>query len=323
MAIVKDLLIERLEKDIDREIKVALLASKGGRLRKYTDFYPVNGATKVIYIGTEGNYSETLPNLMGAAADTITGLSGGVNKYELSPKPIYSYEQFPYEDTKQILEVNQDTWFVKNLTRALEIAEDIKIIKEVEAADAAGLIPALNTYTASGTLTITDAKVIEKFKAMLAYAATLNDGEKTEAKANAVAVMNAQDWGLIILRNDTGHIFSSEEYRQVAGLNGNGTVMSYVCGCRLETFTTYRRAYGDAGVTRNYIVNPGTTWIISSGAIATCAWDNSVRSEVQHMMANGDKTTIVVSKSFGAKVIQPEGIFKLSYTAKPINQEDA
>jgi hypothetical protein len=300
-------------KEINREIIPLINASNGGILRKYCDWKVIKGESRVITKGSAANYSRTAPNLYGPGADAIDGLGGQTSTYEVSPRYIYGWEVLTQEQLNIMGSITGDEWFMQGLVKALEIGEDIEIVEAIERADT--LLPTENVYS-NVAAAIFDSSNIEMFKKYCAYASGRWNNTKTVSKARAVVLMHAVDWSSVIERNDAGNIFSNSDYSQVTGVNG--IIMNMICGCALELFYDLDRPYGDAG--RTALIPKGTVRIITSGNILGASWESSVRTEALSSMLNGDTTKIVVSKSVGAKLVEPAAAFKLSFKVVNLNQ---
>lgn len=304
----------RLEKEFDRAILPALDASVGGTLRKYCDTKVIDGESLVETYGTGGNYTSTRPNLYGATGVDQYGLAGGTRSWEVTPKYVYSYEILTAEEMRG-LTITTDSWFITNMIQALEIGEDIEIVKALEEVDA--FLPAANKIV-DETKPIYHPEQIMKLKATLVYANSRFKGVRQKANSGAFMLINALDWAKVVLENRNGGIFASSEYAQVTGLDG--ITYTTVCGVVLETCDKYDKKYGDGenggAAGRDYLVNPGTARICVMNNIKFVSWENDTLREVKESLLNGHTLAMEVAKSMGAKVKDTKGVWLFKFKAE-------
>lgn len=298
----------QLEKDFDRSIRPMLDASVGGRFRQHCDFEVISGESKVWTYGTPGNYETGAPNMY---KDEVVGTAGGTRTMEITPHPLYGYEILTYEERQSLDEgrIDENTWFMKSLVESLEIGEDIEIIKAMESVE--NKLPLLNKM-GDVTKPLYHPKNLRAFKAALVYARGRFKGKKSKGDYGAWAVMHHLDWAKIELLAGGEAIFADKDYQHMTGIDGQS--ITTVCGVAIETVETLDRAYGDEKKKRNYLVEPGTVWICTLDNIKLVSWENSARSAVKEDLLNGDRLSMVVSKSIGAKVKNINGLWK--FTAK-------
>ena len=297
----------QLEKDFDRTIKPMLQASVGGRFRQHCDFEVIQGESKVMTFGTPGNYERNAPNMY--VSPKPKGTAGGTRTFEISPHPLYGHETLNYEQRQSLMAnggINEKTWFMTTLVEALEIGEDIEIVKAME--DAEPLLPAINKV-GDVSLPLYHPKNLRMFKAALVYARGRFKGKKVKGDYGAWCIIHHLDWSKIELLAGGEAIFADKDYQHMTGING--MTFTTVCGVAIEEVEDLDRNYGE-GSGRNYYVKPGTMWICTLDNIKVVSWEGSVRSSSKEDLLNEDTFAMVVSKSVGARVINPLGLWKFS-----------
>lgn len=299
----------QLEKDFDKIIKPMLEASQGGIFRQYCDFETIEGESKVETNGTPGNYEDTAPNVY---ATKPKGTAGGTRTWEVAPHFIYGHEILgPYEKVslKQKGGISENSWFMTSLISALEIGEDIEIIKALE--DSEKLLPTANKL-GDVSKPLYHPQNLKQFKALLVYARSRFKGKKVKGDFGAWAIIHALDWSKIELLEGDQAIFADKDYAHMTGIDNQN--ITTVCGVAIEEVDDLDRNYGSDGG-RNYYVKSGTIWVCVLDNIKLVAWEDSVRSKSEDNLLNEDTFAMVVSKSMGAKVKNPKGVWKFS--AKP------
>lgn len=298
----------QLEKDFDRVIKPMLGASEGGIFRYYTDYETIDGESKVETEGTPGNYESDAPNLY--ASPKPKGTAGGARTWEVTPHFIYGHEvlnAYQKASLKMKGGITESSWFMTSLISALEIGEDIEIIKAMETAEP--LLPAANKL-GDVTKPLYHSQNLKQFKALLVYASRRFRGKKVKGDFGAWCVINALDWSKIELLSEGEAIFASKDYNHMTGINNQN--ITSVCGVAIEEVVDLDREYGPEGGTRNYYVKPGTIWVCVLDNIKLVSWEDQIRSASKDDLLNEDTFAMVVSKSLGARVKNPMGLWKFS-----------
>lgn len=305
-----------LEKSFDTYIRPELKASKGGRLRKYTDWEVIEGESRVTKTGGQGNYTSTAPNLYGSTdLNKFNGaMSGKIRATELTPEFRYGYEVLTSEQKMALggkFKGNEEIF--RKLREALEIAEDIEIVTAIESADSR--LPVENVV-GDNTLPIHDAKNIELFKSLLIIADSMYSGTESEMGVGAFMLIDTVDWGKILPYNKNGAIFSSNDYQHLTGVDGRR--VSTVFGVAIEKCNPFEHPMGDNN--RTTLVEKGTARICTYKNIIGASWEDSIRSESLDSLMNGDTFSASVAKSMGAKVLDPAGCWKFQFKHEAINE---
>lgn len=308
-----------IKKEIDRTLIPILNTHLGSRLIKYVNMQTIEADARSVVRVTPANFVINAPDLL---RTDPAGMGGTQKSFEISPTSVYSFEIITYEQMRQIGTINTETWFIKSLSESIDISKDIMIIRAIEEHDSD--VKLSDRYwdgTGKGTNGyIFEEENIEKFKQFLVYAATRYVHPSQARNAKAVCCIHRLDWSSILLRNDFGNIFSSNEYIQVTDVNG--IMHDRLCGCALEVFDDLPRDYGDPAfpaLMRNYIIKSGQVRIFANGNIEGAQWEGSTRTEVTESIANLDSTRIIVAKSMGFKVIEPIGLYLMDFTQRPLN----
>lgn len=300
-------------KDFDAAIQPELLALTGGTFRQYCNHRNIKGATRVLTIGSGGNYTSKTPYLVGKTGANTKGYGGSTRTIEVAPEPLYSWETLTWE---QIMEldgrITNETFFVKDLANALNIGEDIKIVEALERADA--LMPATNKVGDSSK-PIYEKKNMELFKKLMVVANSKFKGKRLVAPYGAWCLIHNLDWASIMLRNGNGAIFASSDFVHMTGVTG--LTVTTVCGVAMEIVDDLDKGYGDTN--RTYYVQPGTIRFCLRENIISCSWEDSVTSSSQYNMADGDRFIFTCKKSFGARVKDPNGVWKFSCKSEALN----
>lgn len=308
-----------IEKDFDREIRPRLDASKGNRLRKYTDWREIKGESRVLTRHTGGNYSTKAPYLYGSqdlTASKDANMTRQLMNMEIVPKFIYGWEILTSEQ-KQALQgrITGTEWFMDAIVKAMEIGEDIEIVKAIEEMD--DFLPAMNKM-GDASLPLYHPKNIELFKKLLVYASGKFNGVSTEANVGAFMLIHSLDWASIVLRNGEGHIFASSDFSHMTDVRGIKTPT--VCGVAIEQFDELDKPYGAEGSQRDYIVKQGKIRIAVNKNIAGASWTNSIKVDSKDDLLNGDVFMMAVRKSIGAKAIDPKGFWIFSCKTEALNE---
>lgn len=297
----------RLEKEWDKTIVPMLDASEGGTLRPYCDYKKIEGESYVENYATPGNYTRNAPNLLGATGVDQYGTAGGTRTFEITPRYLYGYEVLnAYE--KQGLKITSDSWFMQSLIKALEIGEDIEIVKALEEID--DFLPAANKVV-DATKPIYHPEQIMKLKTILVYANSKFKGKRMKANSGAFMLIHAMDWAKVLMENRNGGIFPSSEYAQVTGLDG--ITYTTVCGVILETCDDYDREYGDDDDKRNYLVKQGTARICVLNNIKLVTYEGETQRESKESLLNGHTFVMEVTKSIGTKVKDKKGVWLFQF----------
>lgn len=308
-----------LVKDFDREIRPRIDASKGNRLRKYTDWRDIKGEVRVISRHTGGNYSNNAPYLYGSndlQASKDANMTRHLMNMEIAPRFIYGWEILTAEQ-KMALEgrITGQEWFMDAIVKAMEIGEDIEIVKAIEQMD--DMLPAQNKL-GDDQLPLYHPKQMELFKKLLVYSAGRFNGVSTEADVGAFMLIHSLDWASIVLRNGNGSIFASSDFSHMTDVRGIKTPT--VCGVAIEQFDDLDKKYGQGDSARDYIVKQGTIRIGVNKNIAGVGWVNSTKVEAKDDLMNGDTFTMAVRKSIGAKAIDPKGFWIFKCKPEALNE---
>ena len=296
-----------LEKQFNRTIKPMLDASQGGLFRQYCDFETIEGESLVETMGTPGNYESSAPNVY---SEKPAGTAGGTRTREITPKFLYGHEILTaYEKVSLKAKggISETTWFMPSLVSALEIGEDIEIIKALEEVEA--LLPTANKV-GDVSKPLYHPQNLRQFKALLVYARSRFKGKKVKGDFGAWAVIHALDWSKVELLAGDESIFADKDYAHMTGIDGQN--IKTVCGVAIEEVDTLDRKYGEQGGGRDYYVKPGTIWVCVVDNIKAVAWQDGVQHQAEDNLLNEDTFAMVVKKSFGAKVKDPKGVWKFS-----------
>lgn len=304
-----------LEKSFDTYIRPELGSSKGGRFRKYADWEVIKGESRVVKTGGQGNYTGTVPNLLGSAAlDAFNGkMTGKIRAQELVPQYRYGYEVMTAEQKHSLggkFQGNEEVF--KKLREALELAEDIEIVTALEAADA--LMPSDNTIGKS-TEPIYSPANIEMFKTLMVLAASRFTGQYDNLQVGAFMLIDTVDWSKLLVHNEDGGVFMSSDYKHMTGIDGR--MVTSVFGVAIEQCNPFEHAMGDSN--RTALVPSGTVRLCTYKNIIGASWESTIRTEALDLLANGDTFVASVAKSMGAKVLDPRGCWKFTCKAEKLN----
>lgn len=305
-----------LEKTFDTYIRPELAATKGGRLRKYTDWEVIEGESRVTKTGGQGNYTNTAPNLYGSVdqASFAGKMSGSTRATELTPEYRYAYEVLRGEQKQSLGGKFKGTEEIfKKMREGLEIAEDIEIVTAIEAADTR--LPADN-LVGDSTKTIHHPINIELFKNLLVVADSLYSGISNTMNVGAFMLIDTVDWSKILTYNKGGAIFASSDYEHMTGVDGRRVMK--VFGVAIEKCNPFEHPMGDSN--RTGLVTPGTARVCTFNNIIGASWENSIVSESLDSLLNGNTFSAAVGKSMGAKVLNPAGCWKFSFKHEKLNE---
>lgn len=303
-----------LKKDLDSNLKPLLDETKGGRFRKYTDWRSISGESRVIPFEDEGDYTSEAPFLTGRTELNAFDkeMTGNDLVKEIVPKVKYGYDILTYEQTRAFggrLKGDEPTF--KKLQKALTIAEDVTIMEALEEAEA--LMPDINKF-GDPTKVGYDPQNIELLKRNLILASTRFDGMASVMAVGAFMVIDNIDWSAIFAYGTQNNIFASSDYQTFTGIDGRS--VTRVFGVAVERTNYFRKAKN--GGKRTYYVPKGTARICTIENIHGADWSD-LRTEVTSQMSDGDTTKIVVGKSMGAKVGQPECTWKFTFKSEEPN----
>lgn len=304
-----------LKKTFDANIRAELNATKGGRLRKYTDWEVIEGESRVTKTGGQGNYTNTAPNLYGLTnLNSFAGkMSGKTRATELTPQYRYAYEVLAAEQKMSLgFKFKGNEEIFRKLREAIELAEDIEIVTAMEAVDTR--LPATNVIGDS-TKTIHSPNNIELFKTLLVIADSMYSGASNTMDVGAFMLIDTIDWAKILVCNKSGAIFASSDYQHLTGVDNRR--VTKVFGVAIEKCNAFEHPMGDAN--RTALVESGTVRVCTYNNIIGASWENTLRIESVDSMANNDTFIATVGKSVGAKVLNPIGCWKFSFKAEAAN----
>lgn len=304
-----------LEKTFDSYIRGELGSSKGGRLRKYSDWEVITGESRVTKTGGQGNYTHTAPNLYGSTdLSAFNGkMSGNTRSQELTPQFRYGYEVLNSEQKAALGgKFKGSEEIFKKLREAIELAEDIEIVTAMESADK--MMPAYNKI-GDATKTIHDKENIALFKRLLVTADSMYSGNDNVMQVGAFMLIDTVDWAGILTHNIDGAIFASNDYQHLTGIDGRR--VTSVLGVAIEKCNPFEHPMGPAN--RVGLVTPGVARLCTYNNIIGASWESSIVTDSKDDIFNGDTFMAVVKKSMGAKVLDAKGCWKFSFKHEDLN----
>lgn len=294
------------QQQFDTNIPLTLAEIKGGKFRGYCRMGDGLNTDAYTFYADEGYHTDdNAPQAYNNS--TYAGTSGDRKSYTVSPRSVYAHELLPWE-RMQSTSLKADSNFMRGFKNALQIKEDIEIIKAIEAEDASLIANGDNTGAVN-----TDANLVTFKNNCVLAVANADSGSVVDGVGTVAVMMDTRDYADLLSKGTgEGATISSADFKVLQ--NANGILVNHMFGCDIITYKKFKDAtkWGD----RVGVVPQGTIYFMPAKTVGFVYWAGSEFSHSEYQPGNADSMFFMVRASMGAIGIEPDSIIKMSVLEK-------